>query len=346
MKFVNIMILFYVYCFRKILKEKISNNIVGILTLPTSKNDQIWSKSSFSQIPASYVKWIEQSGLRVIPIKFDLPLKSIRILLRKINGLVIPGGAANFINQHKCKFIKKIIKVKKKYKKYCASRFMKTVNFILKEAIIMNENNIFFPIWGTCLGFEVILVSLSKQTLPRRKINSLNHSQNVFWEKINSKYFIRMNKSDLNNMQNKKILFYNHIYGILPEDIMKNKYLKDSINIIATTKMDDNTKFVSIFEHSKYPFIGVQFHPEKIQFEHKVFLNKIDDFKSINISYNMSILFAKLVLKNNNYFDNERVLQALLIYNYPIYKNGGSYEQIYTFPRNFELYNLKNNKIK
>ena len=90
-------------------------------------------------------------------------------------------------------------------------------------------------------------------------------------------------------------------------------------------------------KHRKYPFIGVQFHPEKIQYEHKDTIKTNVTFESLEISHKLSMLFFDLVSKNNNEIQDERQLEALLIYNYPLYKSSGVFEQIYVFPKFFDL---------
>lgn len=55
-----------------------------------------------------------------------------------------------------------------------------------------------------------------------------------------------------------------HSKGI-KKDCFMNK--KSNYKIIATSIGDDNTEFISIFEHSKYPIYAVQFHPERTIYE-------------------------------------------------------------------------------
>lgn len=43
-------------------------------------------------------------------------------------------------------------------------------------------------------------------------------------------------------------------------------------------------------------------------------------------------------IRNPNFLDDETELEALLISNYPVQKSAGSFEQIYVFPKVFELY--------
>ncbi len=43
-------------------------------------------------------------------------------------------------------------------------------------AVEANEKGDFFPVWGTCLGFEVMLMSIAKNSTVISNFNSTNHS--------------------------------------------------------------------------------------------------------------------------------------------------------------------------
>ena len=69
--------------------------IIGILTMPNTA----YAKSHGAQFfPASYVKFLESGGARVVPIRYDAPEATTRDLLRQINGALFTGGAASFFN--------------------------------------------------------------------------------------------------------------------------------------------------------------------------------------------------------------------------------------------------------
>lgn len=46
--------------------------VVGVLSIPTSQQNTLYSNQSFSMIPSSYVKWLEQTGVKIIVIQYDL----------------------------------------------------------------------------------------------------------------------------------------------------------------------------------------------------------------------------------------------------------------------------------
>ena len=68
--------------------------VIGILTHPSSNETR-----GHSYIAASYVKWLESGGARVVPILYDLPEASLRTLLESLNGALFTGGEAAFIEK-------------------------------------------------------------------------------------------------------------------------------------------------------------------------------------------------------------------------------------------------------
>ncbi|KAK7807721.1 hypothetical protein U0070_009302 [Myodes glareolus] len=49
-------------------------------------------------IAASYVKYLESAGARVVPIRLDLQHTQYTELFRSINGILFPGGSASILH--------------------------------------------------------------------------------------------------------------------------------------------------------------------------------------------------------------------------------------------------------
>ena len=63
-------------------------------------------------------------------------------------------------------------------------------------------------------------------------------------------------------------LYYSLNFAYIPEDLISDSVFSESCIITATSKTTKEGKeFVAMVEHTKYPFFGFQFHPEKTQFE-------------------------------------------------------------------------------
>lgn len=106
---------------------KTDRPIIGIITHPETEASSAYPHRQY--IAASYVKWIESSGGRVVPIPHNIDLAEGKKLLRQLNGLMLVGGAFIY-NDH--------------------------VGALIDEAVQMNREGIYFPIHGTCLGFEYV----------------------------------------------------------------------------------------------------------------------------------------------------------------------------------------------
>ena len=81
--------------FRSILTER---PIIGILSQDLSSEDRasIDNSNYTSYIAASYVKFVESGGARVVPILINQPDDYYQMIFSSTNGLLIPGGAQDF----------------------------------------------------------------------------------------------------------------------------------------------------------------------------------------------------------------------------------------------------------
>ena len=68
--------------------------IIGILTNPNDEPVPEYETTP-GYFPASYVKWLEMAGARVVPLPFERP-SVVKDLLPFINGVLFTGGDANF----------------------------------------------------------------------------------------------------------------------------------------------------------------------------------------------------------------------------------------------------------
>ena len=191
---------------------------VGILTIP--------SKGRGSHLLTSYVDWFEQRGVRVIPIPYDTT--EVDAYFSMVNGLVIPGGDMPHIMQYPV--------------------FLKTVTRFFELSLQPGE---YFPIWGTCFGFELLLFLVGGFTTRRTYDAHGSYPLTIAGAS-------RMMKG----YKHSPVVFQNHLYGISPEDFEKNAHVRRFFSIVATAVDDAGKTYVAAMEGRFYPVYGVQFHPE------------------------------------------------------------------------------------
>ena len=292
--------------------------VIGIVSQPMS------SEPGLSYIAASYIKFIEMAGGRAVPLKFGDATSEIDTLMDGINGVLWPGGGAD------------ITEVSSKYYQFASH--------IWNNAIAKNDAGIYFPQWGTCLGFEFIHVmaggpdlniltcDFDSEDLPlplnftrnARQSGSLLHSMSDPLYKALSVEYLTQNE---------------HKCGV-PTSAYDDSSSKISTFFdIKATNVDRNGKpFVSLVEGKLYPVYGMQAHPEKSNFEW-VTSEKYPIPHTIH-AMEMSQYFANFFVnecrRNSQTLKNET---SALMYNYnPTYtgKTGGYFQQTYTFPIIFE----------
>lgn len=257
-------------------------------------------------IASSYVKFVESSGAQVVPIFLDKSEGYYRRVLEDVNGLLIPGGIS----------------------KLGSGSFYNTLKTLYKIIKEKNKEGEYFPILGICLGMEGLLM------LDNSNVNILKpcDAENVLLN-INvtvstsaSKMFKNI-KTIKNDLQGVAPHFHKKCYA--REDLSKNRLTRNWLVTSENKDVDDNL-FVSSVEHKRYPFYGLQFHPEKNIFEWKETLNLNKSPSGINASRYFGDFFIKECKKNPNILRDK----DLLIYNYdqvPVGKYSCLFESVYVF---------------
>ena len=104
------------------------------------------------------------AGARVIPLNWNDTDEHLLDLVTQINGVIYPGGETILLNDDGS------------YTDY--ARKGKLVLDKIKE---MNDNGIYYPVWGICLGFQEITVIEAPypDVFQRYKFDSSNVANNV-----------------------------------------------------------------------------------------------------------------------------------------------------------------------
>ena len=105
------------------------NPVIGVVSQPISetlkKDPRFDGKETY--IMQAYIEWLESAGARVVPLIMTDEQSVTDDKLSKLNGVLFPGGAGDYLD---------------------------IGDYIYNFAIKENDAGRFYPIWGTCLGFE------------------------------------------------------------------------------------------------------------------------------------------------------------------------------------------------
>jgi gamma-glutamyl hydrolase len=247
--------------------------MIGILSEPIVNES---NKTEF-MIAASYVKWLEMSGARSIAIPHDANLEQVRILFDSIDGLLFPGGGGKNLPD--------------------SARYLWT----------LAKSTFGFPIWGTCLGFEYLIMLASEDELILEGgFDAENISLPLDFDNLSnhSELYQHMN---ITTLQTHNLSMNNHKFGITPSKFESNANLMSMFRIVSTSQDRKGRWFVSTIEpqnSSQYPYYGVQYHPEKNTFEYATYPGTNIPFESIphtpealELSRNLGLFFVQQTQK-------------------------------------------------
>lgn len=234
------------------------------------------------------------SGAQVVPIFAYNDTKYLDDILSKVNGVLFTGGGIEFNIKH---------------------RWTANADHILKYAMESNKRGNPFPIWGTCLGFELlayltsgydsnVLGKISNETAVTNTIQILEKSYLYDGIPDNIRY----------NLQNGEgIVYFNHGYAVHTSYFKTSTKLKDFWSLTSISTSRSSQEFVSTLEAKSYPFYAVQYHPEKNLFEWKVRAVRSDT--GAEIVQILSNKFIDIARQNKNRFEYDE-FKKLAIYNY------------------------------
>ncbi|KAF7140620.1 hypothetical protein RHSIM_Rhsim06G0210400 [Rhododendron simsii] len=113
--------------------------VIGILSHPgDGASGRLNNASNASYIAASYVKFVEAAGARVIPLIYNEPPDVLYKKLNLVNGVLFTGGWAK------------------------SGPYFKVVDGIFKKILEKNDGGDHFPLLAICLGFELLTMIISK----------------------------------------------------------------------------------------------------------------------------------------------------------------------------------------
>lgn len=264
-----------------------------------------------SYIAASYVKTLEAAGARVVPIMVNRPEEEYHELFNSINGILFPGGGANLMT----------------------SGYAKAANIFYKLALEANSKGDYFPVWGTCLGFEQLLVITSGENLLcLTNTSGVSLPLDFTKDAAESKLFKEFPKDVMTSLATENITVNFHKWSISMENFTRSEELKNFYKILSTNT-DGNVLFISTMEAYDYPIYGTQWHPEKNAFEWSRSYYPHTP-SAIKMTFHMADFFVNEAKKNFHSFANEEEENRHLIQNHnPEFSgaDGSSFLQKYYF---------------
>ncbi|KAL7103750.1 hypothetical protein ACP275_08G198700 [Erythranthe tilingii] len=286
--------------------------VIGILSHPgDGASGRLNNATNASYIAASYVKFVESAGARVIPLIYNEPLELLNEKLNLVNGVIFTGGWAK------------------------SGVYFDVVESIFENVLRKNDAGEHFPVLAICLGFELLTMVVSEDKNILEEFNAVDQASKLqFMEDINvnGTLFQRFPPVLLKKLSTECLVMQNHRYGISPEKFQKTKSLCSFFKILTTSTDENDEVYVSTVQAHKYPVTAVQWHPEKNAFEWG--LSGIPHSEdAVQVTQHVANFFVREARMSKNRPSTRKVLDNL-IYNYsPTYcgKAGRGFDEVYIF---------------
>lgn len=212
-----------------------------------------------SYIAGAYTKWIEAAGGRAVPLRYYVSDNELRRLFDTVNGIIFPGGLTDL---------------------HLSDPYTVAARKLYGWAKESADSGVPFPIWGTCLGHQLLLIlesgahfeDLLTPTDAVSHPSSIIHAPGARASRLMGPLFEdRPALAAALADPAAAIVMENHEFG-LPAAAMDPAnstwpQLPAAFSLLATARDRKGLEYVATIEHKRYPFYGTQWHPEKPPYE-------------------------------------------------------------------------------
>jgi len=274
------------------------HNAVGILTKPVDEDDP--SKGSF--VGATIVRYLQEQGLYVVPLRYDMDKDSLNKLLPNLAGALFTGGGTDLVK---------------------GTPYYETARTVFDYAIAQGDLNRPFPLFGVCLGYELmsILAADDESVLDTGfDASDLALPLKFTSEAANSVMFGTAPAALLAAFEKENITLNDHVCGLTPTTFASNARLNKMFRVLSTNVDRKGQIFVSTIEArdaSRYPFFATQWHPECASW---LCFSNVDTYNNVNgMEGSLWVMrpFAEAARNSERAFPSAKELFQARIDNYP-----------------------------
>lgn len=254
-------------------------------------------------LPTSYVKSLEASGARVVPIVPNLHRTKTDYLeiFQCINGLLIPGGTGTPTGLQVA-----VTQTVWEFYQLAVEHF--------------DLNGVYFPIWGTCLGQEIMATLASGgptvNCLSHCKFPTGSYQTDLLLESRSSRMLSGLDENLLQAVANEPLSPHIHSYCVSVADFQANNNLSQTFKIVGTNTDKLGLEFVTMMEGRRYPFYATLSHPEKVCYQWNPNYKYDRSINAIRFAQHLMNFFVQESCRNAHHFASYEVEQKSLIANY------------------------------
>jgi gamma-glutamyl hydrolase len=289
------------------------NNLptIGVLSVPQADATACATLASsnstgVSCFTAFYFHWVQSVGARAIILPVDAPLAVLDSLLDSVNGVLFTGGSLENLTFD--------------------SPYMVTAAHVFKRVLEKNDAGTYFPLHGTCQGFQVLslLVSQDQSVLAYNAFDSegLVIPLDISWDgHHSSRIFSAITAPDavVNTLGSLNSTINLHHDGVPVSTFEANQNLTDFFVLVSTNFDRVGKAFVSTVEAWDYPITATQWHPERNAGEWRdTIASSAHSAEAIDAMLYMASYFVGGARRNAQGFADTALFSKYSVFSYPL----------------------------
>lgn len=189
------------------------------------------------------VKWFADRGIDILPIPYTT--KNPEAFMSRIHGLYLQGGPV-----------------------YNAD-YIRTATRLLELAVVAQRRGEYFPVWGTCHGFQLLCTVFGDMELNELGLfdarNRYMANVHITRAGLHSRIARAWPDGFKAYLERGRHVYFANYHGITPEAFLANSRLRHMFVVVGISHDRDRKRFVSMIEaKGGLPFYGTQFHPETV----------------------------------------------------------------------------------
>jgi len=197
-----------------------------------------------------------------------------------------------------------------------------------------DQHRDYFPVFGHCLGFELIMRAMSQNISILSSVDAENYSVPLILTKeaSQSRWLGDAPQEIIEILTQQPVTLNNHQWGLTPESYASNQYLTSLFRPISTNFDKEGKEFLSTLEAYNYPIYGIQWHAEKPLFEWNYHEDINHSPEAIEAMQYFSNFVGSEARKSMHSYPSIDDQLSALIYNWdPTYTGltGSNFEQCY-----------------
>jgi len=289
--------------------------IIGILSIPIADAGSPCdvraarapgARAATSCFTAFYSRWVEAAGARAVLIPFDAAPSVLAALLDSVNGVLLTGGGLEAAGLA------------------FDAPYMVAAAAVLAAARRKNDAGVFFPVHGTCQGFQVLALLGARDarvlSFGAFDAEDLALPLDISWDGHHAARVFAADAAPpgvVTTLMGENATLNLHRDGVAVADWAASTALQEAYILVSSNFDRAGRAFVSTLEAWTYPITGTQWHPERALFEWRD--NGADHSgAAIAANYYMATFFVADARRNAQRFNDSALLQRYSTYSFPL----------------------------